>query len=200
MRMEYDPTKGTAILDSVRLAAGAGATFSGTDGTAEQLVVVSDSTLEHLLGPGATAEEALQRYNQWLAMPVFLPDARFLTPDSRRFFRGGISLTPAYWDFLRYLSHGEPRTVLVEGDKAVAVATQNPLIEPLFFRRTEEGWQMDVQAELLHARSLVGYPYAWAWDEVDDEWDAAFHKYLIGPKVLHRFRMGANERLNYSGL
>lgn len=196
---EYDARIVTEIADSVRLAAGAGATWTGDFERPLQLEIVPDTILERILGPGATAEDALQQYRTWLSLPVYVPRARFLLPASRAFFQREIKMTPAYWDYIRLMYVNSAMKVVTRGDLAIAFGTEDPLVEPLFFRRTAEGWQMDVMAEFLHSQSIVGGWYSWTWTIAGDEYDRAFEDMLVGPAWSRRIAYGANQTFERRG-
>jgi hypothetical protein len=194
---EYDPLTITAITDSVRLAAGGGASCGGDLSQVLRMDVAPDTALATMLAPGANAEETLQMYRTWLTLPVYVPEARFLTPESRRFYRDVLKMTPAFWDFLRYQYVGPPMYVETRGDLAIAFATEDPLISPLFFRRTDGEWYMDAMTELLHSQGTVGGPYSWQWKVHDDEFDGAFGDMLIDLHYMRRIRGGANQPMQW---
>jgi hypothetical protein len=192
--LEYEPKVYTAIVDSTRLAAGAGATFLARVGGPLELEVIVDPEIEQLFPPGATAEEALLRYMQWLSMPVYVPRARFLTPTSRAFYHREFKMTPAYWEYIRELYVGTAMKVVTRGDLAIAYATENPLVTPLFFRRSEHGWEMDTMAELLNSGNLVGGTHSWMLTRQGGDHDRAFADLMVvvGGRIW-RFRDGANQ-------
>ena len=199
LAMEYDPASVTDIKDSTRLAAGGGATFTMAAGGPLRLDRAPDPVLDTLLGPGASAAEALERYGQWLSLPVYVPRAQFLTEASRGFYEYELKITPAFWDFLRYLYVGTAFRIEERGDLAVAFATENPLISPLYFRRTAEGWQMDVVAELRDTRNLMGGGYSWSLVRNGSDHDVAFADLMIGAGGIWRFRDGANQEMRWRG-
>lgn len=189
----------TDIADSVRLAAGGGATFAGEFDQPLRLAMVADMILEVMLGPGKTAEAVLQQYKTWLSLPVYVPNARFLTQSSRSFYKHQIPMTPAYWDFTRLMYVNARMEVDERGDLAAAHGLDDALVEPLTFRRTDEGWQLDMMAELLHSQSIVGQEYSWIWMNRGDEYDRAFADIFYGPAWGKRFKYGANQMLPIRG-
>lgn len=193
--MEYDPLSVSDITDSTRLAAGAGATFSYGAGEPLRLDRAPDPEIAALLSAGATPEETLERYQQWLSLPVYVPRAAFLTPGSRAFFQHEFKMTPAYWEFLRYFAAGSPMQVETRGDLAVAYATGSPLITPLYFRRGEQGWEMDVMAELLNSQNVVGGPFSWCLSRRGGDHDRALADTYVVIDGCTRFRYGDNRRL-----
>lgn len=196
---DYDPSAKSLITDSTRLAAGAGATFSFAGGAPLQLDRAPDPALEAALAPGATAEATLARYLQWVSLPVYVPNAHFLTPSSRHYLSVEMKMTPVYWEFLRHLAIDTEWAVETRGDLAVAYATENPLITPLYFRRTEAGWQMDIVAEVRNSQNVVGGGYNWTLRRSGDDFDVAFADMIVESGPIRRYRYGANQAYAFRG-
>lgn len=193
LNLAHDPRARSAITDSTRLAAGGGATFTMAAGGPLELDRKPDPRLETLLGPGKTPEETLRRHSQWLSLPVYVPRARFLTSTSRVFYEHSVRITPAYWEFLRYLYIGTEMKVETRGEHAIAYATRNPLITPLFFRRGPDGWEMDTMAELRNSQNILGHGYNWQLRRGGDDFDRIFSDRMVQVGSFWRFKDGANQ-------
>ena len=55
-----------------------------------------------------------------------------------------------------------------------ASATDDPLLSPHFFRRTPEGWQFDMRAEVRNTMAFAGGAYSWGMFRSGDVYDRTF--------------------------
>jgi hypothetical protein len=108
-------------------------------------------------------------------------------------------MTPAFRDFLRYIDFGKSFRVDTVRDRAVAYATDSPLVGPHFFVRTPEGWQVDFQAELRNTQELAGGEFTWTLLESGDPYDSAFAHLRTGEYPVIRFVGGDNTPLPVRG-
>jgi uncharacterized membrane protein YgcG len=196
---DYDPRTLTAVLDSTRFAAGGGVTFAASVDAPLRIEATDDSALASRFGPTSTAEAALDAFHEWLSLPVYLPRATLFTDDSRDYLSHDIKMTPGYWSFMQYVDLGKRFRVVSRGDRAVAFATDDPLVGPHFFWRTKVGWQVDLMAELVNTRNVAGTEAAWTLTSSGDAYNRAFHDLYVSEWPLLRFREGANEPLVWRG-
>lgn len=64
--------------------------------------------------------------------------------------------------------------ILPRGDLALLYFTTDPLVPPHFFRRTPQGWVLDLWTEANDTRNYVGWWYTWAMLNTGDDFAAAF--------------------------
>jgi Zn-dependent protease with chaperone function len=199
LNLTYDPLAVSDIKDSTRLAAGAGATFSFAAGEPLRLDAVVDTALASAIAAGSTGEEAMQRYLQWLSLPVYVPTARLFTPGSRSYWKREMKMTPGYWEFLRYLYIGAPYRVLERGDYAIVLFTENPLLNPMYLTRSAAGWEVDVLAEITNTRQVAGWVHSWMLTNDDSPHHREFADLIITVDDVMRFKGGANWQIRYRG-
>jgi hypothetical protein len=77
-------------------------------------------------------------------------------------------------------------------------------VSPKFFRRTGDGWQMDVVAEVANSQETVGFPYTWRLRVSGDDFSTVFadlYTPLDVPNVDEYYRVvgGDNRALRVRG-
>jgi hypothetical protein len=154
-----------------------------------------DSTLERAFPAGASPHDAVERHREWLALPVYAPNAEFLTKASRQYLARGMTMTSAQWEYYRVAYAGAEREIEVRGQLAIAYAVDDALAPPVFLRRTAEGWQVDLIAPQVVLEEPMGMAFAWGIYRDGSEWDTRFADMYIGYGFVWRFRDGANQRL-----
>lgn len=171
----YDPAPLAFIEERTRLASGGGATAhagAGVPATAFLGRAATGAERAHF-APAATPAEALQLYEEWLRdaqnqidVPLFAPgSAEALAP---------FPMTVAYNDYILFGEYGQRYTVTVRDDLAILVFTTTPLVSPHFFRRSADGWQMDIAAEIRDTQEVVGGPLTWRMRDSGDDYSRAF--------------------------
>jgi len=173
--LAYDPTPVTYITDSVRLAAGGGATARAGAGLASP----------GFLGQPATAEErahfseqetpglAYQRYLEWLRDGRKQVDVDLFTPESRTFLRS-LPMTRAYNDFVLLSEIGQKYEIETRGPRAMLYFTSTPFVSPHFLRRTDDGWQLDLIADVSNSREYHGSSLTYTMVDSGDDYSHAF--------------------------
>ena len=83
-------------------------------------------------------------------------------------------MSPAFGEYLLAAEYGRRYVVDQRGDLAMLYYTDDPFVSPKFFRRTPEGWQMDVVAEVANSQETVGMWYTWRLRASGDDFSQAF--------------------------
>ncbi len=163
----YDPAVVSFITDSVRLAAGAGATASVRLGGDSSLFLGgSASPAERArFAPQPTVEGTYRRYLEWLRDGGFRADVPLFTEQSQEFLRQ-LPMTPAYNDYILFAEYGHAHTVDARDSLALLTFTDTPLVGPHFFRRSAKGWEMDIAAEVRDTRNFAGGFYTWGLAQI----------------------------------
>jgi hypothetical protein len=171
--LDYDPTAISLITDSVRLAAGGGATtvrgagaagFAGRHSTPEERVHYSAQ---------ATPELAYLRFMEWLRDGQKLLDVDLFTPDSRTHLRT-LPMTRAYMDFMLLNEYHQDYKIEERGPRAMLYFTSTPFVSPHYFRKTPSGWQVDVVAEAMNSVEYGGGQWTYGVIKSDDDFTYAF--------------------------
>ena len=155
--LDYDPTPVTYITDSVRLAAGGGATQRAGVGQASPGFLgrlATPAEREHFSAQ-ATPELAHSRYIEWLRDGQKQLDVELFTPESRAFIRRQ-PMTRAYNDFMLLLEIGQQYEIEEREALAMLYFTSTPFVSPHFLRKTDQGWQMDLIADMRNSREYHG--------------------------------------------
>jgi hypothetical protein len=179
---EYDPSFEEFVRDVRRLASGGGASgripldtklagFINTSG---------DSAARAYFRPQPTVEEAYRRDLEWLALGGGQTDVPLFTPASQAFLRDRLPLSPAFNEYLLATEYGRAYEVDERGDLALLYYTDDPFLSPKFFRRTADGWQLDIRAEVANSQEAVGGWYTWKLRISGDDFSRVFaDRYLL---------------------
>ena len=194
--MDYDPRAVSFITDSVRLAAGGGATARTALGESGHPFLGRSSTEAERahFSPQPTPEDAFVSYLQWLRDGQFQSDLPLFTPATQQFLHS-LPITQVYNDYILLGEYGQAYTITVRGDLALLTFTTTPFISPHFFRRTPAGWQMDLAAELRNTREYGGGPYTWGIRSSDDDFTRAFADQFVDYQGALRVAGGDNRAL-----
>ncbi len=170
----YDPTAVAYITDKTRLAAGAGATARGPIGSRSRSTgqIATDEVRAHF-GPQPTVADAFARYHEALHAGHWEPDLPLYTPQTQARLRA-LPIAGPFADFILLSEHGQGYKIVERGDVAILFFTTTPLVSPHLFRRTPDGWQLDIDAEVRDSREYVGGGYAWSMMVNGDEYSRAF--------------------------
>jgi hypothetical protein len=172
---EYDPSLEGYVRDVRRLAIGGGASnpVGSATGRRPRLrdeTLASDSAR---FTPQPTVKAAHDRFLEWLALERHVASAPLFTPSSQQYL-AALPLTRAYKAGWLAMEYGQRYAVDERGDLALLYFTGTPLISPHFFRRTEAGWQLDIQGELRNTMEAIGGWYSWILLDSGDEYGRAF--------------------------
>ena len=70
------------------------------------------------------------------------------------------------------------------------------LVSPLFFRRIDGMWRLDISAEVRNSRNYVGGVYTWGFNpDSTDEFARIFRDILVKIRGYYRFQDGDNRQL-----
>ena len=172
---QYDPHAVSFITDSVRLAAGGGATANAGAGVNSPGFRGRPSTPEERahFRAQASPDSAYQRYLDWLKGGQKQLDIELFTPESRTHLRT-LDLTRAYIDYVLMEVLGQSYEIEERGPRALLYYTSTPLVSPLYFRKTDAGWQMDIVAEVMNSREYGGWKWSWFVINSDDDFSSTF--------------------------
>lgn len=203
--MAYDPRPAEYIHNSELLAEGAGATES-MKATAPGSGVLNRPAPEAIardFTPQASVDETWQRYLRWLVLPYEYTNVMMFTEDTQRFLAHE-PMSLAYRHFITMMEYGQPYRVYYQGDLAMLVFTDSPFESPYYFRRGQQGWQMDIVGAIRNSENLLGGPYTWVWRNGHDVYAQAFRSDVIvaaqyvtdGGKTISLLRVkGGDNRL-----
>jgi hypothetical protein len=210
---EYDPSFVEFVRDTRRLAAGGGASGRIVDARADGRTGAGalgrrgdsgDSTESLEFGPQPTVEGTYRLQERWLALGCRDLDVPLYTPASRRYLRK-LPLSPAFCAYLLAGEFGRKYRVDQRGDLALLYYTDDPFISPHFFRRTPDGWQMDIVAEVANTQEAVGFWYTWRLRVSGDDFSQVFAD-LYTPMLIpgtgdfYRVAGGDNRALQIRGI
>jgi uncharacterized membrane protein YgcG len=199
--MKYDPTAVSFITDSVRLAAGAGATARVALGGDSSLFLSGEATPaeQAYFAAQPTVDATFRRYLEWLRDGRFLTDVSLFTEASQAFLNT-LPMTPAYNAYILYMEYGRGYTVDERGDMALLTFTDTPLASPHFFHRSAQGWQLDLSAELRDTKNLVG-PFTWTLAPVrrGDGYSEVFADRWVDIMGIYRLSGGDNRPIPVRG-
>lgn len=194
---EYDPTILNSRREHSKLSGGAGA--RGKVDTHSPMRVfkrdqLDDADKSRFIAAN-TVDGTYSNYIAWLYGREFDPNIGLFTRDSRSFLNQ-LPMTEAYFDYILLLYAGKQYKVVERGDLAVLFFTDDPLVTPLFFKRTDGLWKIDIAAELRNSRNHIGGVYTWAFNpDSGDEYATQFRDLLVNIRGYYRFRNGDNREL-----
>lgn len=192
-----DPRVLTYITDSVRLAAGAGATARITpagSSISPFLGRVSTSAERARFAPQPSPAATFARYLTWLRDGEFQTDLPLFTRQSQVLLKR-LPLTRVYNDYILYGEYGQRFTIDVRGDRALLVFTTTPFVSPHFFRRTPQGWQMDIVAEVVNTVEYGGGAHTWGLSPRGGDFMRAYGDRIVELDGVRRMSGGDNRAL-----
>lgn len=172
---EYDPSFEEFVRDVRRLASGGGASsrIGGAVSSAGFINRAGDSAAHAYFGPQPTAEQAIRRYQEWLALGSGQIDVPLFTPASRDYLRR-LPLSRAFNEYLLANEYGRAYEIDERGNVAMLVYTDDPFLSPKFLRRETGGWQVDIAAEVANSQEAVGIGWTWRLRDSGDEFSRVF--------------------------
>jgi uncharacterized protein len=202
---EYDPSFQEYVRDIRRLASGGGTSgrITGDSGVATLINRTGDAASSAYFRPQPTVEAAYRRQEEWLALGGGEVDVPLFTPASRAYLQR-LPLSPALSEYLLATQFGRHYQVDQRGDLAMLYYTDNPFLSPKFFRRTPEGWQMDIAAEVANSQEAVGMWYTWRLRVSGDDFSQVFadlYTPMLLPGIYDFYRVagGDNRALTIRG-
>jgi hypothetical protein len=197
LAFDDDPRVYQFIEDSRRLALGGGASGDMRVDRAEAFLnrqSGSSPEARAYFSPQPSPEAAHARFLEWLGRGGYETDVPLLTPESQRYM-ASLPMTRGYNDFILMSEYGQAYRVDTRGGLAMAYFTTNPLLSPHFFRRTPEGWTIDIFAELRNTRNYSGYWYTWGLVESGDDFATTFADRYLDMSGVLRVAGGDNRPL-----
>ncbi len=195
---EFDPGFVEFIRDARRLAVGGGAsTGVNQDPTRADFLnrkALASREARLLFAPQPTPAAAYERYMQWLAVGRYTTDVPLFTKQSQGYL-GALLMTQGFNDFLIAYEYNEPYHLDVRDSLALLYFTGNPLVGPHFLRRSDQGWVMDVFAEISNTRNYTGGPYSWGMVYSGDDFSTTFADRMIEVGPILRLAGGDNRPL-----
>ena len=82
-------------------------------------------------------------------------------------------MTSGFNEHILLSEYGRAFTVDTRDDLALMTFTDTPLVSPHFFRRTDQGWQIDIAAAVRNTRNYSG-PYTWGMNRKGDDFTERF--------------------------
>ena len=202
---EYNPSFQEYVRDVRRLSSGGGASRRvGLDrGLASLINRTGDSAAAAHFLPRPSVEAAYRSHLEWLALGGGQVDVPLFTPASQAYLRG-LPLSPAFNTYLLATVYGRRYRIDQRGELAMLYYTDDPFLSPKFFRRTPEGWQVDLVAEVANSRETVGFYWTWQLRVSGDDFSRVFaDRYAAmpvpGTDDYYRVAGGDNRALTVRG-
>jgi hypothetical protein len=193
---DFDPRVLGFVLDSRRLALGAGQTTRiGMDGTLSARRATADERA--YFAPQPTVQAAFQRFHEWLAYGGQPHDVPLFTATSSEWFEESPS-TRAFSEMWLMQEYGRSYRIEERGKLAMLFFTDTPFAQPHFFRKGKNGWQLDLVGELLNTKNTMGR-YSWILWQGGDDFFRAFQDRFIATDGILRPAGGDNRVLPTSG-
>ncbi len=191
----FDP-RVVEVIHTRHLSGGAGVSDAMPTRGSEQKrwLVDIDARRRAAYGPQPDPETAYQRYLKWLTEEEFDPRLDLFTPRSQAYL-AGLPVSRAYFNYILMQEYGRAYRVLVRGNLALLYFTDDPLVSPHFFVRTDRGWRMDLVAEVANTRNRVGGVYTWDYCGRDDPYSRAFADQMVEIRHYRRLKDGDNRPL-----
>ena len=194
---DYDPTILDGGLELAYLSGGAGAAdkvgmqHSGPAFKRDQLSEEDRNRFK----AANTVYGTFNNYITWLYGRKFDPNVDLFTKDSMPVLNR-FPMTSAYFDYILMLYAGKQYKVVERGDLAVLFFTDDPIVSPLFFKKIDGMWRLDISAEVRNSRNYVGGVYTWGFNpDSTDEFARAFRNILVNIRGYYRFQDGDNREL-----
>jgi uncharacterized protein len=202
---EYDPSFEEYIRDVRRLGSGGGASgrIALDSGVVGFINTSGDAAASAHFRPQPSVEAAYRVHHEWLALGGGQVDVPLFTPASQTYLRH-LPMSPAFNAYGLATEFGRRYAVDQRGDLAMLYYTDDPFLSPKFFRRTADGWQMDVFAEVANSQEAAGLWYTWRLRVSGDDFSRVFaDRYtpmaVPGVHDFYRVAGGDNRALTIRG-
>jgi hypothetical protein len=144
--------------------------------------------------PQPTPKAVYEKYLEWLAAGEYEPRIAIFTPQSQTYM-ASLPTTKAYFQYILIQEYSRKYKISIRDDVALLYFTDDPLVCPHFFKKTDDGWQMDIMAEVTNTRNRVGGVYTWDYSGHNDIYTKTFIDKLINIKNYIRIVDGDNREL-----
>lgn len=148
--------------------------------------------------PQPTPEAVYKKYLEWLIAGRGDPGIEIFTPESQRYL-GSLPMTRAYFHYILMQEYGRKYEICIRNTVALLYFTDDPLVSPHFFKKTDKGWQMDTCAEVRNTRNRVGGVYVWDYSGRNDIYTRTFVDKVVNIKNYVRIAAGDNRELPVRG-
>jgi hypothetical protein len=193
---DFDPRVLGFVLDSRRLALGAGQTTRiGADGAVSARRATADERA--YFAPQHSVQASFERFHEWLAYGGQPHDVPLFTASSSEWFEESPS-TRAFSEMWLMQEYGRGYRIEERGKLAMLFFTDTPFAQPHFFRKGKDGWQLDLVGELLNTKNTLGR-YSWVLWPGGDDFFRAFNDRFISSEGILRPAGGDNRVLPTSG-
>lgn len=192
---EFDPRVFELIRNNGHLSGGGGLTeVMPADGerTGDRREMPSTQRAQYL--PQSTPQAVYEEYLAWLVAGIFDPRIKIFTENSQARL-ATVPVTPAYFHYILMTEYGKASEIDIRDNVALQYFTDDPLATPHFYRKSERGWQMDMEAEVQNSRNRVGGVYTWDYGGKDDIYTRTFVDKLVNIKNYIRIDGGDNREL-----
>ncbi len=157
-----------------------------------------DSIGKEIYIPQSTPGDVYMKYLEWLSIQEFAPNIEIFTKESQQYMKS-FPMTKAYFHYILIQEYGKKYKIDIRGNLALLFFTDDPLVSPHFFIKEEDGWRMDIVAEVQNTRNRVGGVYTWDYSGVSDAYSTTFLDKLIILKNYIRISGGDNRELPIRG-
>lgn len=193
---EFDPRVFDLIRSNRHLSGGGGLTevmpAGGERGVVFRRELSGAQRTQYV--PQPTPRAVYEQYLAWLAAGIFDPRIEIFTEESQSIM-ASIPVTPAYFHYILMTEYGKTSEIDIRSNIALQYFTDDPLATPHFYRKSERGWQMDMEAEMQNSRNRVGGVYTWDYGGRDDIYTRTFMDKLVNMKNYIRIEGGDNREL-----
>ncbi|MFX0200150.1 MAG: TPM domain-containing protein [Candidatus Hodarchaeota archaeon] len=148
--------------------------------------------------PQPTPEAVYHKYLEWLIAGKRDPGIEIFTAKSQKYM-SSLPMTKAYFHYILIQEYGRKYKICVKNNVALLYFTGDPLVCPHFFKKTDQGWQMDICAEVRNTKNRVGGVYIWDYSGRNDIYTKTFVDKLINIKNYIRIVDGDNRELPIRG-
>lgn len=195
---EFDTRVLGFVEDTRRLSLGAGQTTRVGSDSAGDGVRASTPAERGYFAPQLTVRAAYERYLEWMAYGGQPDDVPLFTATSVEWL-DDLRMTPAFAQMSLMEEYG--RTFRIEEREKVAMLffTNDPFAQPHFFRKTKQGWQVDLIGEVLNTRNTIGGRYSWVLWKSGDDFFRAFRERFVEYNGMLRLAGADNRELPMSG-
>jgi hypothetical protein len=197
---DFDPTAIDRIRESDFLSGGGGASVWMAIGRERSRRFTTRLSREEKARyrPQETPGQAYRLYVDWLTAGRFDPQIDLFTTESRGTL-AGLPMTRAYFDYMFLMYYGRAYTFDARGDLALLVFTDDPLVSPMFLRRSPDGWQIDIDAEVMNSLEFVGGRFTWGYRDSGDDFGRVFADRIVRVGPVLRIAGGDNRTLPVRG-
>jgi hypothetical protein len=196
----FDPTVIEVIRNPGYLSGGAGVSTVMRTQTGEKISLITNLSEEQKLYYAAQSnpEDVYRKYLQWLIAGTYDPNINIFTRQTQ-IYLSKLPVTKAYFHYILMQEYGRKYNVIIRKGVALLYFTDDPLVCPHFFKKSETGWQMDMLAEVKNTRNRVGGVYTWDYRGGGDIYTKTFSDKLVNIKNYIRIADGDNRELPIRG-